>query len=103
MNRSSTPGSPAGRHAGPRVNRARSIDYTEEEQPDETALVPGPGHGRVGVFQAPRPGPARPVEPAGPPPLAGDGTDIDSPFLDLFGGARPSRAALPAPPAARRP
>ncbi|MEV0152607.1 ATP-binding protein [Micromonospora sp. NPDC050686] len=103
MNRSSTPGSPAGRHAGPRVNRARSIDYTEEEQVDETALVPGPGHGRVGVFQAPRPSPQRPVEPAAPPPLAGDGTDIDSPFLDLFGGTRPSRPALPPPPAARRP
>ncbi|SCF34966.1 ATP-binding protein [Micromonospora mirobrigensis] len=104
MNRSSTPGSPAGRHAGPHGNRARSLDYAEEEGVDEAALVPSPGHGRVGVFQPPRPSHQRAVEPAAPPPLVGDGTDIDSPFLDLFGGTRPgpARAALPAPPTAHR-
>ncbi|WP_433687380.1 ATP-binding protein [Micromonospora carbonacea] len=105
MSRSSTPGSPAGRHAATHGNRARSFDYPPDEDLDEVALDPAlattPGHGRVGVFQAPRPTPGRPA-PTGPepsPPMVVDSADIDSPFLDLFGGAHPaSRPALPAPP-----
>ncbi|GAA2528590.1 ATP-binding protein [Winogradskya humida] len=49
----------------------------------------GPGHGAVAVFQAPQP-----VRPRGangsPPPV--DPLDIDSPFLDLFGGTAPRQA-----------
>ncbi|TDC82327.1 hypothetical protein E1193_12150 [Micromonospora sp. KC606] len=110
MSRSSTPGFPAGRHDTPHGNRARSLDYPQQELPDEEAYDPalatGARNGGVGVFQAPRPAGGRntsPVEPA-TPMLAGDGTDIDSPFLDLFGGAGPATrpaprpAALPAPP-----
>ncbi|MGB2569351.1 ATP-binding protein [Micromonospora citrea] len=114
MSRSSTPGFPAGRHSAPHGNRARSLDYPEQELPDEEAydpaLVTSPGNGGVGVFQAPRPAPGRGVPPGEPaaPMLVGDGTDIDSPFLDLFGGAgptaRPARqAALPAGAPPRRP
>ncbi|SCG52634.1 ATP-binding protein [Micromonospora inositola] len=114
MNRSSTPGSPAGRHAGPHGNRARSFDYPEAEELDEAAvdpaLVTSPGHGRVGVFQPPRPASPRGQSATGEPPAStvADSGDIDSPFLDLFGGAqpggrRPTPPALtppPAPPAA---
>ncbi|MBM0258269.1 hypothetical protein JNW89_17070, partial [Micromonospora sp. 4G55] len=103
MSRSSTPGFPAGRHSAPHGNRARSLDYPEEEiqdeQPSDPALVTSPGQGGVGVFQPPRPTNGRgvpPVEPS-PPMLVGDGTDIDSPFLDLF--RRPRRAAAPRPAA----
>ncbi|MEH0934396.1 ATP-binding protein [Micromonospora sp. CPCC 205543] len=112
MSRSSTPGYPAGRHNAPHGNRARSFDYPAEEVGDEEihdpALVASPGHGGVGVFQAPRPAPGRPVPPtepaSAPPMLAGDGTDIDSPFLDLFGGAHPGPVpARPAPPPAVSP
>ncbi|MGN9893198.1 ATP-binding protein [Micromonospora sp. L31] len=102
MSRSSTPGFPAGRHSAPHGNRARSLDYPEEEiqdeQPSDPALVTSPGQGGVGVFQPPRPANGRgvtPVEP-GPPMLVGDGTDIDSPFLDLFGG--PGAPPRPGPP-----
>ncbi|MGN9801829.1 ATP-binding protein [Micromonospora sp. L32] len=102
MSRSSTPGFPAGRHSAPHGNRARSLDYPEEEiqdeQPSDAALVTSPGQGGVGVFQPPRPANGRgvpPVEP-GPPMLVGDGTDIDSPFLDLFGG--PGAPPRPGPP-----
>ncbi|KAB1902215.1 hypothetical protein F8279_26185, partial [Micromonospora sp. AMSO1212t] len=96
MSRSSTPGSPAGRPAGPTGNRARSFDYPPDEDLDEvvldSALVTSPGHSRVGVFQPPRPlTPREPVRPDG---------DIDSPFLDLFGGAQPRRRpAASTPPA----
>ncbi|MGN9767618.1 ATP-binding protein [Micromonospora sp. SD12] len=100
MNRSSTPGSPAGRPAVPHGNRARSFDYPDEPEVDEVvldpALVTTPGHGGVGVFQAPRPAPRR-TPPAEPQPV-GDGADIDSPFLDLFGGARPGAPRPAAPP-----
>ncbi|GAB3177072.1 hypothetical protein GCM10027259_21610 [Micromonospora palomenae] len=102
MSRSSTPGFPAGRHSAPHGNRARSLDYPEEEiqdeQPSDPALVTSPGQGGVGVFQPPRPANGRgvpPVEPS-PPMLVGDGTDIDSPFLDLFGG--PGAPPRPGPP-----
>lgn len=106
MSRSSTPGSPAGRHAGPHGNRARSFDYPEADERDEVALDPAlvtsPGHGRVGVFQPPRPAPPR-GQSAGEQPAStiGDGGDIDSPFLDLFGGAQPG-GRHPAPPALTR-
>ncbi|MFG1950630.1 ATP-binding protein [Micromonospora sp. NPDC048830] len=109
MSRSSTPGSP-GRHAAPHGNRARSFDYPASEELDETAVDPAlattPGHGRVGVFQAPRPAPGRGAPNAdAPAPVIPDGADIDSPFLDLFGGAHPgaSRPALPAPPRREHP
>ena len=94
MSRSSTPGSPAGRPAGPNGNRQRSFDYPPDEDLDEVvldgALVTSPGHSRVGVFQPPRPiTPREPVRPDG---------DIDSPFLDLFGGAQPPVRRPPPPP-----
>ncbi|MEV0001331.1 ATP-binding protein [Micromonospora sp. NPDC050980] len=105
MSRSSTPGSPAGRPAGSPGHRARSFDYPADEEVDEVvldpALVTSPGHGRVGVFQPPRPLPPRGAEPR--EPVRPDG-DIDSPFLDLFGGASPRvrRPAAPiTPPAAQ--
>ncbi|MEV1329557.1 ATP-binding protein [Micromonospora costi] len=105
MSRSSTPGSPAGRPAAPGGHRARSFDYPDVEESDETALDPAlatsPGHGGVGVFQAPRPVPRRPspAEPgARPAPPAGESQDIDSPFLDLFGAPRPGSARPLAPP-----
>lgn len=102
MNRSSTPGSPAGRPAVPHGNRARSFDYPDEPEADEVvldpALVTTPGHGGVGVFQAPRPAPRR-TPPAEPQPAGtGDSADIDSPFLDLFGGTRPGATRPTAPP-----
>ncbi|MET8834515.1 ATP-binding protein [Micromonospora sp. NPDC004540] len=103
MSRSSTPGSPAGRPAGPYGNRARSFDYPPDEELDETtldpALVTSPQHGRVGVFQPPRP-----LAPRGEQrePAVADRGDIDSPFLDLFGGAQP-RVRRPASPPAGPP
>ncbi|MFF5200543.1 ATP-binding protein [Micromonospora parva] len=105
MSRSSTPGSPAGRPGAPAGHRAHSFDYTEDE--DEVALDPAlvtsPGHGAVGVFQAPRPVPRR-TPPAEPSTVsAGENADIDSPFLDLFGGgARPGATrAVTAGPSTR--
>ncbi|WP_436837316.1 ATP-binding protein [Micromonospora matsumotoense] len=107
MSRSSTPGFPAGRHSAPHGNRARSFDYPQEElrddEPYDPALLTGPGQGGVGVFQAPRPAPGvdpSPVEPVSAAPmLVGDGTDIDSPFLDLFGGGpRPGSPPSPGAP-----
>ncbi|WP_245854478.1 ATP-binding protein [Micromonospora wenchangensis] len=112
MSRSSTPGFPAGRHSAPHGNRARSFDYPQEElrddEPYDPSLLTGPGQGGVGVFQAPRPSPGRgtpPTEPApAAPMLVGDGTDIDSPFLDLFGGGpRPGATPSPGTPARRGP
>ncbi|MFG2104098.1 ATP-binding protein [Micromonospora echinaurantiaca] len=101
MSRSSTPGSPAGRPAAPPGNRARSFDYADGPEPDEAALdpalVPAPGHGGVGVFQAPRPVQRRAATEPASAPSTSDSADIDSPFLDLFGGAHPG-AARPAPP-----
>ncbi|MGC5050364.1 ATP-binding protein [Micromonospora sp. DT48] len=97
MSRSTTPGSPAGRPAAPHGNRARSFDYPESGELDEATLDPAlattPGHGSVGVFQAPRP-PQRRAVPVEPTAASRDGADIDSPFLDLFGGAysRPGSA-----------
>ncbi|WP_327029839.1 ATP-binding protein [Micromonospora sp. NBC_01740] len=100
MNRSSTPGSPAGRPAVPHGNRARSFDYPDDPETDEVSLDPAlvttPGHGGVGVFQAPRPAPRRTPPPAEPQPA--DSADIDSPFLDLFGGTHPGATRPTAPP-----
>ena len=45
MSRSSTPGSPAGRPAGPYGNRARSFDYPPDEELDEVTLAERPGGG----------------------------------------------------------
>ncbi|GGM60155.1 ATPase [Micromonospora sonchi] len=127
MSPSPTPGSPAGHPAAPHSHRARSFDYPQSGELDDAALDPAlattPGHGSVGVFQAPRPAPRRaaPAESTPATPSTRDGADIDSPFLDLFGGAyaRPASAnrsngisaralpqqAVPAGPApsARRP
>ncbi|XTZ13805.1 ATP-binding protein [Micromonospora echinospora] len=98
MNRSSTPGQshPAGQQSVPHGHRARSFDYPTEEPSGEVSLDPAlatsPGHGGVGVFQAPRPVRGRPTPPTGesaPPRPAPESPDIDSPFLDLFGGTRP--------------
>ncbi|WBB66038.1 ATP-binding protein [Micromonospora sp. WMMD812] len=103
MSRSSTPGSPAGRPTVPDSHRARSFDYPDAEGLDEAVLDPAlatsPGHGGVGVFQAPRPVPRRPA-PAEPGPTA-ESPDIDSPFLDLFGAPRPGSARPIAPPPQR--
>ncbi|MER7459671.1 ATP-binding protein [Micromonospora sp. NPDC126480] len=103
MSRSSTPGSPAGRPAAPRSDGTRSHDYADATDLDEAAFDPAlattPGYGGVGVFQAPRPLPRRaPAEPA-----AGDGTDIDSPFLDLFGATRPARSTPARQPGREQP
>ncbi|MGY0006715.1 ATP-binding protein, partial [Micromonospora sp. I033] len=101
MSRSSTPGSPAGRPAGPHGNRARSFDYPPDEELDEVtldpALVTSPHHGRVGVFQPPRPLAPRAAEQR--EPAVADSGDIDSPFLDLFGGAQPRVRRPVSPPA----
>ena len=116
MTRPATPGSahPADGPADTRGNGTRPISYAEPDlDEDETvndALVATPGHGGVAVFQAPQPARGRPAPPAttstNPPPL--DGPDIDSPFLDLFGGAMPAPAAArptsqPAPGATNQP
>ncbi|MGC4747788.1 ATP-binding protein [Micromonospora sp. DT201] len=106
MSRTPTPGSPAGHPAVPASHRAQSFSYTDPEDEDEVALDPAlvtsPGHGAVGVFQAPRPVPRR-TPPAEPTAVsAGENADIDSPFLDLFGGARPGAArAVSAGPSTR--
>ncbi|MFD0785972.1 hypothetical protein ACFQZ8_18875, partial [Micromonospora azadirachtae] len=69
MSRNSTPGSPAGRPAAPSGHRARSFDYPKTDELNENTLDPAlattPGHGAVGVFQAPR-AVARRVPPADP-------------------------------------
>src|SRR5918997_4020785 len=95
-------GSPAPDSRG---NGVRSNDYGASHASDvpddvnsyDTELVTSPGHGAVGVFQAPQP--VRPrtngSQPTGAPAVD-PSLDIDSPFLDLFGGA-------PAPAPASRP
>ncbi|GIF25270.1 hypothetical protein BJ973_007522 [Actinoplanes tereljensis] len=78
-----------------RSDRYAAPDSADAD-PEEFA---SPGHGAVGVFQAPQP-----VRPRGG---AVDSTlDIDSPFLDLFGGTAPPISAAPAqaaPPEAADP
>src|SRR3954468_20708287 len=72
---------------GRQGNGLHSDDYAAPDSYDE-GLVAAPGHGAVGVFQAPQP-----VRPRGG---SVDTTlDIDSPFLDLFGGA-PAPVSAPA-------
>jgi AAA domain-containing protein len=62
----------------------------------EQELVTSPGHGAVGVFQAPSP-----IRPRGGPSAVDTSLDIDSPFLDLFGAAPAPTSGAPAsaPPA----
>ncbi|MDI6105008.1 ATP-binding protein [Actinoplanes sp. NEAU-A12] len=82
---------------GRRGNGARSDSYSPPEPLDDAEeLVAAPGHGGVGVFQAPQP-----VRPRGS--TADTSMDIDSPFLDLFGGAAGPRSSDPRTMAAPRP
>ncbi|WP_127498724.1 ATP-binding protein [Actinoplanes solisilvae] len=70
----------------------RSDGYPPADSGDLEAaeeFVAAPGHGAVGVFQSPQP--VRPRNGAVDTTL-----DIDSPFLDLFGGAAPPAPATPA-------
>jgi hypothetical protein len=98
MTNSHPPGHPRAAGSSPdrQSNGVRSDSYTPPNQSDDDffsdpELVTSPGHGAVAVFQAPQP--VRPRgNPASPPvSAADDDLDIDSPFLDLFGGT-------PAPP-----
>ena len=72
---------------GRQSNAVRSDNHSPD---DGVEQVPGPGHGAVAVFQAPQP--VRPRANGGPPV---DPMDIDSPFLDLFGGTPVPAAAEP--------
>ncbi|ABP56727.1 ATP-binding protein [Salinispora tropica] len=92
------PGPPAGQPAASSGDSTQSYGYAAEldEARHDPARATSPGHGGVGVFQAPRPLHQR--TPTEPTPAAG--TDIDSPFLDLFGATRPARTA-PGRPAMR--
>ncbi|WP_025617423.1 ATP-binding protein [Salinispora cortesiana] len=83
------PGPPAGQPAATQGDTAQSVGYAPEleEAHHDPARATSPGHGGVGVFQAPRPLQQR--TPTESTPTAG--TDIDSPFLDLFGATRPAR------------
>lgn len=84
------PGSPAGQPAATPGDATQPVGYVAEldEAWPDPARATSPGHSGVGVFPAPRPLHQRtPTEPA---PAAG--TDIDSPFLDLFGATRPARS-----------
>ncbi|RZU50634.1 AAA domain-containing protein [Krasilnikovia cinnamomea] len=71
----------------------RSDNYPSPPFPGEDLdpeIVTNPGHGAVGVFQAP--------QPVRPRSAADTTMDIDSPFLDLFGGApAPARPSTPVP------
>jgi hypothetical protein len=98
MSESSSPGhTRAGASTpGRQGNGARSDGYaaTTPDELDAYAheLVANPGHGAVGVFQAPQPVGAR----GGP--VVDPSLDIDSPFLDLFGDApRPAQLRTAAP------
>ncbi|MEU8657249.1 ATP-binding protein [Actinoplanes philippinensis] len=87
---------------GRQSNGVRSDNYSSPRSLDDAEeLVATPGHGGVGVFQAPQP--VRPRAAA-----VDSSMDIDSPFLDLFGGAAVPRKSDPqtsaaAPPAPPRP
>ncbi|MFB9333132.1 ATP-binding protein [Actinoplanes octamycinicus] len=90
------PGAGASR-PGRQSNGVRPDNYSSPDSlEDVEELVTAPGHGGVGVFQAPHAvrAPGTPVDST---------MDIDSPFLDLFGGtpapAAPTRPSdLPAKP-----
>ncbi|MEQ4305334.1 ATP-binding protein [Plantactinospora sp. B6F1] len=123
MTRPSRPGSshPAAHPADNPGNGTQSSGYPPSELVEENeydaALLSNTGHGAVAVFQAPQPptrnrparpasaAPARPASAAPAPPRAPvEHPDIDSPFLDLFGGpVQPSPPAAPAPRPAQRP
>ncbi|MEU4156044.1 ATP-binding protein [Actinoplanes sp. NPDC026670] len=79
---------------GRQSNGVRSDNYSSPDSLDEAdELVATPGHGGVGVFQAPQPLRPRAT-------TVDSSMDIDSPFLDLFGGAAVPRTSDPvAPPA----
>ena len=108
------PGHPraAGSSPGRQSNGVRSDQlHHRQNQPDDDffadpELVTSPGHGAVAVFQAPQPVRPRGNGLAARRRAADDDLDIDSPFLDLFGGTpappwpRPSsRVPSRAPPA----
>lgn len=78
---------------GRQSNGAHPNDYSSADSLEEAEeLVAAPGHGGVGVFQAPGA-----VRPSGGP--VDTTLDIDSPFLDLFGGVTPALPAAADPPA----
>src|SRR3954452_3835908 len=85
---------------GRQSNAVRSDNHSSphrSEVPDDLnaydpELVTSPGHGAVGVFQAPSP-----VRPRGGPAAVDTTLDIDSPFLDLFGAAPAPMAPSPEP------
>ncbi|GIE34204.1 hypothetical protein Ait01nite_072490 [Actinoplanes italicus] len=81
---------------GRQSNGVRSDNYSSPDSLDDAEeFVAAPGHGGVGVFQAPQP-----VRPRG---AVDTSMDIDSPFLDLFGGAAVTPKSDPQTPPASRP
>ena len=83
--------------SGRQSNGVRPDNYSPTEPVDDVEeFVAAPGHGGVGVFQAPQS--VRPRNTA-----VDTSMDIDSPFLDLFGGAPAPRSSDPRPSAAPRP
>jgi hypothetical protein len=83
---------PPGPRRADSYSSPHASDIPDDLNSYDQELVTSPGHGAVGVFQAPQPvrprgGPAAPVDPT---------MDIDSPFLDLFGGAPAPTSAAPA-------
>src|SRR4051794_13340219 len=102
MTEPTPPGYPRAADSAPgrKSNGVRSSDYSSPTSPDEDSvyeseLVTSPDHGVVGVFQAPQP-----VRPRGSAGQAVDPMDIDSPFLDLFGGGPAPSQPLPVEPPA---
>ncbi len=97
MSETPPPGHPraASPSSGRQSNGVRSNGHFAprgSETPDDVnaydpELVTSPGHGGIGVFQAPSP-----VRPRGGPAAVDSTLDIDSPFLDLFGAATRSGA-----------
>ncbi|GAA4933229.1 ATP-binding protein [Actinoplanes utahensis] len=70
-------------------NGVRSDHYSSPDPLDDAEeFVTAPGHGGVGVFQAPQPVRPRATD-------VDTNLDIDSPFLDLFGGAPAPRTSDP--------
>jgi len=66
--------------SGRQSNGMRSDNYSPSDSGEPVEeFVAAPAHGAVGVFQAPQP-----VRPRSAP--VDTTLDIDSPFLDLFGG-----------------
>jgi hypothetical protein len=102
----SGPPGPGAATPGRQSNGVRSDNYSSPHGSDlpedinayDQELVTSPGHGAVGVFQAPQP-----VRPRGGPAGVDPSLDIDSPFLDLFGGAAPVPSSASAPVEAVRP